>query len=203
MTDELAKYKEEESQKNDRKIEDAIEVIFKDPKKSPLIESLKNETGLHRNTLSGRSWHLSRPLSFGDKIFHAGELVDLTGLLDVIKKHRNETRSRRTKSQMKQAKHLAEEVTDLSEIVENMREENSQLFLETEDLKEQLRLLQRISDSQERALKEKIQEIKDLRNERYSIQMELKDAQQKLQEFERHKNKPASLTVLKAPKDDK
>ncbi len=195
MAEELKRHKEQEEQDNDRRIENEIEAIFGDPKRNAFASSLADALGLHRNTVSGRTWHLTRPLHLGDRVFTAGELVMVKDLLDVIKKDR-EARKRRSKPQLKQAEALTEDVADLQEKLENMLEQNAQLFLEVEDLRDQLRLLKRSNELTVNNFAEKVQEAKELREERHHLRIHVRELEARISELQASKGKKASLIVL-------
>jgi chromosome segregation ATPase len=169
MDKELIRYKSAEEDENNRKIEDAIEKIFEDKKLTPFAASVCEITGLHRNTAKGdREWHLTRPLKLGDDYLVAGRLITLKDLLGIIKQHRSEKKERRTKSQLRQAEDLTEELGGMETLLANMMDDNADLMREIDDLKSSIKRKQEIYETTVfghseyvRSLKEEIERLKD------------------------------------------
>lgn len=211
--DELKKHKQEEEEAKNRAIEKAVGAIFKDPKKSVTIGQIAKDASCHRNTVSQRVWELSRPLTLGEKFFPAGKTVHIDNLCDAIKEHRASKAARRTKKQLDQAETLTEDVADLNDQLAVMQEENAQLFLEMEEMRETQAVKNRSHELYVESLKgdkeladkrtaSHLEALSKMRKERDQWKAKAEELEQELQKLRPSTGKKASLTVLK-PQTDK
>lgn len=191
----LKRYKDQEQDLNDRRIEDEIEAIFNDPMKGAFASTIADALGLHRNTVNNRIWELSRPMSLGESRFAAGDQVTVKDLLIVIKEYRGKKKDRRSKGKIRQAEVLSDEIGGLEELLANMQDENAQLFHEIEDLQSVIKIKQRSLEVESNLYSKELSKTAKLAKRIQELEAELGY-------LKAQSGKKASLTVLN-PQTDK